>query len=74
MLRTDAEFAGEYGPASPPYGAKPGTLEHWLTERYCLYARARALHFARRLDVVVCGPANASDGGRRLPGRCYASR
>jgi uncharacterized protein YqjF (DUF2071 family) len=22
------------------YAAAPGTLEHWLTERYCLYAAA----------------------------------
>ncbi|MBP6440964.1 MAG: DUF2071 domain-containing protein [Caldilineaceae bacterium] len=30
----------EYGPTSPVYHASPGTLEHWLTERYCLYAQA----------------------------------
>lgn len=35
-----ARFRGEYGPASPVYRATPGTLEHWLTERYCLYAQA----------------------------------
>lgn len=29
-----------YRPVSPPYESEPGTLEHWLTERYCLYARA----------------------------------
>ncbi len=29
-----------YRPTSPPYESKPGTLEHWLTERYCLYAQA----------------------------------
>lgn len=29
-----------YGPVSPPYQSRPGTLEHWLTERYCLYAKA----------------------------------
>jgi uncharacterized protein YqjF (DUF2071 family) len=33
-------FAADYGPTSEPYEAKPGTLEHWLTERYCLYAQA----------------------------------
>lgn len=32
-------FAGEYGPTSEPYTAQPGTLEHWLTERYCLYSQ-----------------------------------
>jgi uncharacterized protein len=30
----------DYRPASPPYESTPGTLEHWLTERYCLYAQS----------------------------------
>ncbi|MGI9591699.1 MAG: DUF2071 domain-containing protein, partial [Myxococcota bacterium] len=30
----------EYEPVSQPYLAAPGSLEHWLTERYCLYARS----------------------------------
>jgi uncharacterized protein YqjF (DUF2071 family) len=38
--RPGAEFAGFYAPTSPPYLAKPGSLEHWLTERYCLFAQA----------------------------------
>lgn len=29
-----------YGPAGDIYRAAPGTLEHWLTERYCLYAQS----------------------------------
>jgi uncharacterized protein YqjF (DUF2071 family) len=29
-----------YRPTSAVYESKPGTLEHWLTERYCLYAQA----------------------------------
>jgi hypothetical protein len=32
-------FEAVYGPESDVYEAKPGTLEHWLTERYCLYAQ-----------------------------------
>lgn len=31
-------FEATYRPTSPPYLAKRDTLEHWLTERYCLYA------------------------------------
>jgi uncharacterized protein YqjF (DUF2071 family) len=31
-------FTASYGPTSSPYQAEPGTLDHWLTERYCLYA------------------------------------
>jgi uncharacterized protein YqjF (DUF2071 family) len=38
--RAGAEFAGTYRPTGAVYHAAPGTLEHWLTERYCLYARA----------------------------------
>lgn len=30
-------FEGTYRPISEPYLAEAGTLEHWLTERYCLY-------------------------------------
>ena len=33
------EFAAEYEPISEPYEAAPGSLEHWLTERYCLYTQ-----------------------------------
>jgi len=34
------EFEATYRPTGEPYEARPGTLEHWLTERYCLYARS----------------------------------
>ena len=30
-------FAADYGPAGPPSEPRPGTLGHWLTERYCFY-------------------------------------
>ena len=36
-----AAFHGCYRPTGPVYRARPGTLEHWLTERYCLYAANR---------------------------------
>ena len=32
-----AEFRARYRPAGAQFRASPGTLEHWLTERYCLY-------------------------------------
>jgi uncharacterized protein YqjF (DUF2071 family) len=32
-----AAFEAEYEPLGAPFTAKPGTLDHWLTERYCLY-------------------------------------
>lgn len=37
----DASFRGKYWPTSPVYQSQSGTLEHWLTERYCLYAADR---------------------------------
>lgn len=33
-----ANFMARYRPTGPVYHAAPGTLEHWLTERYALYA------------------------------------
>jgi uncharacterized protein len=43
-VRTDGNervaFAGNYGPASTERHAAPGGIEHFLTERYCLYTSA----------------------------------
>ena len=33
-----AEFRADYGPIGAFFRATPGTLDHWLTERYCLFA------------------------------------
>jgi uncharacterized protein len=35
-----ARFRASYGPTGATYEARAGTLEHFLTERYCLYAQA----------------------------------
>lgn len=35
-------FAAKYHPEGPIYRSAAGTLDHWLTERYCLYALDRA--------------------------------
>jgi uncharacterized protein len=32
-----AAFRGRYRPVAEPFNARPGSLEHWLSERYCLY-------------------------------------
>jgi uncharacterized protein len=37
-----AEFAARYRPTGPSYHAVPGSLDYFLTERYCLYAAGRA--------------------------------
>jgi uncharacterized protein YqjF (DUF2071 family) len=36
-LSNKAELRCRYRPISPVQLAEPGTLKHWLTERYCLY-------------------------------------
>jgi uncharacterized protein YqjF (DUF2071 family) len=33
-----AAFAARYRPTGPATTSAPGTLDHWLSERYCLYA------------------------------------
>ncbi len=33
-----ASFEGRYQPSGAVFQSQVGTLEHWLTERYCLYA------------------------------------
>jgi uncharacterized protein YqjF (DUF2071 family) len=41
-----AALRARYSPVGEPFRPLPGTLEHWLTERYCLYtfdAHARVL-------------------------------
>jgi len=37
-LNGEAELQARYRPIAPVQLRRPGTLEHWLTERYCLYA------------------------------------
>ena len=32
-----ADFVASYGPVGEVYRSELGTLDHWLTERYCLY-------------------------------------
>jgi uncharacterized protein len=43
-----AEFSADYRPTGAVYHAGPGTFDHWLTERYCLFAAADS-------DKVVYG-------------------
>lgn len=37
LIGAPATFQGRYAPSTPVRRAAPGSLEHWLTERYCLY-------------------------------------
>ena len=36
-----APFSASYRPVSPVFQAKPGSLEHFLTERYCMYTMSK---------------------------------
>ncbi|MEM6313615.1 MAG: DUF2071 domain-containing protein [Planctomycetota bacterium] len=45
-----AEYRGRYRPTGPAYRTRPGDLDHWLTERYCLYA-AKPGGRVRRGDI-----------------------
>jgi uncharacterized protein YqjF (DUF2071 family) len=45
-----AEFVARYAPVGPVQMPDRGTLEHFLTERYCLYALDRASR-VRRLEI-----------------------
>jgi uncharacterized protein YqjF (DUF2071 family) len=47
---TGAQFNGQYRPIAEPQSPVPGTLEYFLTERYCLYTVDRAGR-ALRLDI-----------------------
>ena len=45
--RASAEFRGRYRPIRPVQLRDKGSLEHWLTERYCLYTvKAGRVHRA----------------------------
>jgi uncharacterized protein len=37
-----ADFVGRYRPVGPVFQGAPGSLEDWLTARYCLYAANRS--------------------------------
>jgi len=37
----EGRFVARWQPRGPTFLSQPGTLEHWLTERYCLYTMRR---------------------------------
>lgn len=48
-----AELRADYAPVSEPRPSRPGTLEHWLVERYYLYALSRRRRLYR---AEICHP------------------
>ena len=56
------EFAARHRPAGDPFESRPGTLESFLTERYCLYTsdnRSNALRGDIHHDLWPLQPAEA---------------
>lgn len=49
-----ADFTAEYGPTGPAYHAVPGTLEDWLTARYCFYASDAVHPLDPRAGIYRC--------------------
>ena len=50
-----AAFSVEYGPTGSVERSHAGTLEHWLTERYCLYAANRGARFGAAIFITGRG-------------------
>jgi len=84
-----AELSARYGPTGPISRAKPGTLDYWLTERYCLYAIDHSEHVRRaeihhhqwplqpadaQIDVNTMGSAAGIELPTTPPRLSYASR
>ncbi|MBB6097697.1 hypothetical protein HNR42_001114 [Deinobacterium chartae] len=73
-----AEFRARYRPSGPVYLAQPGSLEAWLTERYCLYSAQGErlwrghIHHARwplqPAEVTLEANTLAEGWGLHLPG------
>jgi hypothetical protein len=73
-----AVFTARYGPVGDAFVASPGSLEHFLTERYCLYTvderftlRMLEIHHPpwrlRRAEAAIEENTMASAAGVRLP-------
>jgi len=72
-----AELRCSYGPTSPAFHAHPGSVEHFLAERYCLYTynrkrlyRAEIHHLPWELqeaEVEVAENSMAQPAGISLP-------
>lgn len=70
-------FTASYRPTSDVYLSQPGNLDHWLTERYCLYAAGKGrlyrgeIHHApwklRRAEADITENTVTQAHGIRLP-------
>jgi len=78
VQRGGAAFTARYRPLGPGFEARPGTLEHFLIERYCLYTGLLGprifrvdIHHApwplQRAEAVIDENGMAEASGLRLP-------
>ena len=75
---SSAELNAKFRPFAPVQLRNPGTIEHWLTERYCLYTtirnsiyRAEIHHEPWPLQDAECEfsiNSMAASAGIQLPG------
>jgi hypothetical protein len=66
ISRPEAQFTATYRPHDRAFAAAPGSLEYFLTERYCLYHLARR-GVPYRLDIHHPPLAIAARRGRTPP-------
>ncbi|CAN5612994.1 DUF2071 domain-containing protein [soil metagenome] len=73
----EAEFAGRYRPTGEVEETGPGSIEHFLTERYCLYAARPGGGVVRRGDIHhemwPLRKAEAEVGSLRMMGQINVS-
>jgi uncharacterized protein YqjF (DUF2071 family) len=76
--KAPVEFRARYRPTGPVVRASPGSIAHWLTERYCLYTTDRRgrllraeIHHPRwalqDAEVSIAGNTLALASGIRIP-------
>ena len=58
-VRPPAQFRGRYGPVGPVEIRSRGSLENWLTERYCLYTTTRRSVFRAEIHHLPWPLQNA---------------
>lgn len=57
---SNAPFGATYQPVSAVRHSQPGSLEHWLTERYCLYTVAQGHVYRSEIHHIPWPLQNAS--------------
>jgi len=65
-----ANFVGKYRAIDKVFYAKPGTLEYWLTARYCLYTQDRKATCCEARSIIHLGRCNARNWSSKRT-RCW---